>query len=445
MQTDVVSGRQSRFRFDLLESYFVYIFIFSSGGFYFHLTGIEPSMVAPSGTPSSLAKLNSLFIYSSTLFIYVTYWRAINRIILQSWPLFAFPILALLSALWAPDPAMTLKRAVALLFNMIAIAAMIALLPPLRVIRIYVLVLGLSVLLSILWIGVLPGYGVHMASDWIEPKHAGRWRGIYSHKNSLGAISGIAVVILVFFGRSVIKSIAFRMSAIAAAVACLVGAQSGTGYVTAGIMISVVLFFRILAGMQERTRIVFGGLSLLVGTLLTLFSIPLIHLVLESLGKSPDLTGRLPLWSVLLVWAQERPFLGYGFSSGYELTLMPRVFEYLQAWLPSAHNGYLETFINFGYVGILLLFVLLASFLSRLLISLVRPLSHESVTLPFVSCLFFNFIFSNITESLFFAQNDFTNMSFALAYILLRSLTGNQTLERHSFRAHPAFNPSPVR
>src|SRR5690606_12860599 len=114
-------------------------------------------------------------------------------------------------------------------------------------------------------------------------------------KNTLGSISGLALVILIFFGRSVIGSRPFHIAAILAAAACLVGSQSGAGFVTLGLMTCVVLFFRALTRMRQSSRILFGSLTLLIGPILVLLSLPLISIILESLGKSPDLTGRLPL------------------------------------------------------------------------------------------------------------------------------------------------------
>jgi len=422
MEVRAVAGRQPAYRTSFFEIYFVYAIIFSTGAFYFQLTGIDPSTVEPGDPLSPLARINSLFIYVSILAVSLIYWRRIQSVIVSSWPLFVFPALALVSCLWALDPMATLRRSIGLLVNLITIAALVAILPPLRVVRVYVIALGVAMLCSVLWVTLLPSYGTHMASDWIEPKHAGLWRGIYTHKNTLGNLSAIALVMFAFFGKAVIRSRVVRVVALLAAVACLVGSRSGTGFVTAGLMTGVVLFFRSLARMNKTTRMFFGGISLLLITLLTFVAIPLMYFILEALGKSPDLTGRLPLWFALIVWSQERPWLGFGYSTGFELELMPRVLEYIQARLPNAHNGYLETFISFGYVGLAALVVLLASFLIRIIKSLVSSLPEERIMLPFITCLFFNALFSNITESLFFAQNDFFNMSFALAYILLSSL-----------------------
>jgi exopolysaccharide production protein ExoQ len=80
------------------------------------------------------------------------------------------------------------------------------------------------------------------------------------------------------------------------------------------------------------------------------------------LGRDPTLTGRTEVWEDVLA-LQDSPILGTGFESFW---LGPRL-ETLWAkwwWHPiQAHNGYLETYLNLGAVGVfLLLGVILATF-----------------------------------------------------------------------------------
>jgi exopolysaccharide production protein ExoQ len=83
-------------------------------------------------------------------------------------------------------------------------------------------------------------------------------------------------------------------------------------------------------------------------------------LVLELLGKSPTLTDRTLVWADALA-LQDRPILGFGFESYW---LGPRL-ELLWEkwwWKPNqAHNGYIETYLNLGIVGVALLFLVIVS------------------------------------------------------------------------------------
>lgn len=406
----------------LYELFFTYVIIISTDAFLFQLSGIEPDMVAPREPVSILGRLNVILIYCSVIVLYFRNSQRVNAAIRSALPLFALAGLAFLSCLWAPDPAVTLRRSIALLFNFMTVVTMVALLPPIRVIRVLAVSLALCMIFSVLWVVLMPRYGMHNAADWVEPVHAGLWRGIYPHKNGLGNISCIALVTLLFCGKRVIRSLIFRALAISASIACLIGAHSSTGIVLAGIMFLVFFFFRRLELMTKPTRMFIGTSVLILGTILVFTSFPLMYIVLDALGKSTDLTGRLPIWSALFAWSSERPLMGYGYSTGFEYVMTPRLHEYMRLQIQSAHNGYLEIFISFGYVGLMALILYLGSFLIKIIKGLSLSGKDQNIALAYSASIFFNSIFGNITESSFMLQNNFFNMNAALAYILLATM-----------------------
>jgi O-antigen ligase len=78
------------------------------------------------------------------------------------------------------------------------------------------------------------------------------------------------------------------------------------------------------------------------------------------LGKDMTLTGRTDIWAALLS-EPINPLLGTGYQSFW---LGPRAEHYWQRWIfhpNQAHNGYLETYINGGLVGVCLLMALIVS------------------------------------------------------------------------------------
>jgi O-antigen ligase len=76
--------------------------------------------------------------------------------------------------------------------------------------------------------------------------------------------------------------------------------------------------------------------------------------VLESQGKDESLTGRTDLWDELFKMGQRHAVLG----AGYESFWTDRNAAYLKDiffWgVHQAHNGYIEIWLNLGYVGLLL-------------------------------------------------------------------------------------------
>jgi len=79
--------------------------------------------------------------------------------------------------------------------------------------------------------------------------------------------------------------------------------------------------------------------------------------VMNAMGRSSDLTGRTEIWKVLEKM-DTNPFVGAGFETFWT---GPRL-EYMNHKYPGineSHNGYLETWLNLGGIGVILIILLL--------------------------------------------------------------------------------------
>lgn len=83
-------------------------------------------------------------------------------------------------------------------------------------------------------------------------------------------------------------------------------------------------------------------------------------MIIRALGRDPSLTGRTDIWKLVLE-QQNSPWLGYGFYIFWDTEKGKAVIESFMK-INSAHNGYLETYLDGGYfgVGILCVFLLVA-------------------------------------------------------------------------------------
>jgi O-antigen ligase len=83
--------------------------------------------------------------------------------------------------------------------------------------------------------------------------------------------------------------------------------------------------------------------------------------IIEMFGRRPDLTTRVPMWDDLLSMVKN-PLVGFGYESFW---LGARQKIIMDKWgiAISAHNGYLEMYLNLGLIG---LFMLVGWFLSGL-------------------------------------------------------------------------------
>jgi O-antigen ligase len=81
--------------------------------------------------------------------------------------------------------------------------------------------------------------------------------------------------------------------------------------------------------------------------------------VIRALGRNETLTGRTEIWHALLNW-DLNPVIGVGFESFWLGAREDKInAQFYGLILNEAHNGYLETYINLGLVGLFILAILI--------------------------------------------------------------------------------------
>jgi exopolysaccharide production protein ExoQ len=78
---------------------------------------------------------------------------------------------------------------------------------------------------------------------------------------------------------------------------------------------------------------------------------------LTEMGRDPTLTGRTGIWKLVLSLTGN-PLLGVGFESFWLGWRLDRVWSIMPG-IQEAHNGYLEVFLNLGWIGIALMTVVM--------------------------------------------------------------------------------------
>jgi exopolysaccharide production protein ExoQ len=125
-------------------------------------------------------------------------------------------------------------------------------------------------------------------------------------------------------------------------------------------MLALAIFY-LLYKTRVQDRVVQAGMLFVVGVgtyiyysenvLETIFGPLVPYLTRGNAEATMNLTGRVPLWQVLLEEVAQGPWLGAGFAAFWGSPS----FQVVQLTAPSAHNGYLEELLNTGVVGLAIL------------------------------------------------------------------------------------------
>jgi len=270
----------------------------------------------------------------------------------------------LASTLWSDYPFVSFKRWFKDFGNVVMVLVLLSEQDPVLAVRTAFLRAGyLLVPLSVLFIKYIPELG-RTYNQWTwQPQIV----GVGTHKNELGTVVLVSSLFLFWhlldlFGRqrrmTPKKDLYLHGGLVCMVVYLFWAAGSVTSLLCAVFGVSLFSILRSPAGQRGYPRLELSGLAVVVifSALNALFNLNAV--VLGLLGRDPTLTGRTEIWKLVLE-ADVDPLFGVGFYTYWMGGRAERVWEAGYAALNQAHNGYLETYLNNGLVGVGLLLVLL--------------------------------------------------------------------------------------
>jgi exopolysaccharide production protein ExoQ len=332
-------------------------------------------------------------------------------------PLIVLVVMAFASAAWSYNSVATIRAGVVLLTATLFGVAMAARLSPIACVRLIVRTMVLGCLLSIIWVIVFPETSVHQLTDAYQTQHVGLWRGIFSHKQGLGVFAGVTTGMLFFYGSTAFSSPPLRICAIACGVACLIGTQSVTGFLTMAVLVTFLFATYTIARSRPQSRkVTMIALVAAAATLYTAFSLGLLSFIPELFGKSADLTGRQEAWPYVMAQFKNSgsALFGGGFMSGFgPAVIAPGL---------SVDNGFIDLLVEFGYLGSLVVFAVYGWIVRggiRLILKTQATLASTAI-FPFNVMVIFLFI--NISEGNFMSRNISTVLIAVAACQIIRQL-----------------------
>jgi O-antigen ligase len=244
------------------------------------------------------------------------------------------------------------------------------------------------------------------------------WVGVTTHKNSLGQLVCIFCLFYIWnYLSKNFKTFITDIPIFLIGILLLNGSSSSISKTSFSVFFVGLIFLVIMKIIKEKTYVLnlitisFFSV-MIVGTIMSqhLFAYDFIPLVIGQAGGDPTLTGRTFLWDALLEIGKDNWLFGSGYG-GFWLGEYANNLWQTFTWRPdSAHNGYIDVYIDIGIVGIFLLVLMLISTYLSIERSLVK--GSEFAKLQFA--IFITVMIYNFTESSFLKPTSFLWFTFLL-------------------------------
>jgi hypothetical protein len=325
----------------------------------------------------------------------------------NSWLLLFF-LFAATSALWADDTALSLKRWVKGVGDVVM--ALVILTEKRPYLALGVVLRRLAYVLfpiSVLFIKYYPELG--------RQYHFGvqMFTGVAMQKNGLGQL---CLLVGVYFAWELLYRRLKPVSSegrVPAPVSLIVlpmllwllyTSQSATSLAALCGAVSFLALVRLPFFARTPLRIVGVGLSAAVAVGLLEYTFGIKEWLIRLLGREPNLTERVPMWDLLLGMAPNA-WVGAGYETFWSGDRLREIWARLgqtETGFIQAHNGYIDAYLNVGFIGVSLLMLAILSGL----VKAQRQLEHQYAYAVLRIALILIAVAYNYTEAAFKPVNN---------------------------------------
>jgi exopolysaccharide production protein ExoQ len=272
--------------------------------------------------------------------------------ILKAKTLLIIPLLAAVSCLWSEIPGKSLLSGTILLLATLFAFYVHGRYSPQKIFEMIVFCAAISLFAGLLLVVAIPNIGT--TTDG--------WRGTFGHKNNAGVV-GIFFLLTVLHWkpRGVFqKTLAVFVGVLSLVFIVMAKSRNGWGLAVFATFLLVVIWTLQHLTRKQSLVAAFGGIPLFSGIGYALYYYA--PLLLQAVGKDPTLSQRTIIWAAVWDAVIQRPVLGYGYAAFWNGMIGPSLNIALIAnWiLNQAQNGYLDLWLQLGFVAVLVLAFMIA-------------------------------------------------------------------------------------
>lgn len=340
------------------------------------------------GSPLDRAVLTVLL--GLCLYVLSRRWKRAKSILLANAAILIFFGYCLVSLLWCDYPFVSFKRWIRSIGDIAVILVVLTETNWLDAFKwLFTRIAYVLVPLSIVLIRFVPSLGRAYSRGG-----APEWTGVGTDKNALGMLCMIYGVALLWQGISIYRTRgSTRTRKLRATVVALlmvlylllvVNSQTALAcFLMASLLVAMISF-----GFRNRKLVTLVAVSMLAVSFCVLF-LGIGGGALSAIGRDATLTGRTDVWKVVLPYATNS-WIGAGYEN-FWVGQRYQLFQQLLGGLNQAHNGYIEVYLNLGWIGLALLGGVIVAGYRNIMRGLGNR-SENSLRLAFFFiCLVYNF------------------------------------------------------
>jgi len=306
---------------------------------------------------ASVVNVVNFISYGIVALLVIRRWKQVTYVATRDISLMLLVGVALTSIFWSDNLGDTISNLRGLIRSTIFGAYLATRYSPKEQMRLLSWTIGIAIILSIAVSLALPSYGTHHINHTIA------WQGIYAHKQYLGRIMalGASVFLVTAFDKQSNHWVA--LTGLCLVCTLILASKSSTGLIIFVFSILLMPLYKILK-QPNKLRVV-----LLIIALLLFMSLAIVILmnletiVVDLLGKDLEFNGRTPIWNLAIEMGLEQPWLGYGYAAFWDSDAGKYIIDNTWAFQADtsrgfhSHNGFLQLFLELGFIGLLLFII----------------------------------------------------------------------------------------